>query len=642
MPPEPEYLRGQQREVKRVAPPPRDLIEGEPLDVSRQKIDDAMRAYMMQESPNHMLLVPAPPGTGKTWAGVAFARWAHEATGRRVMYAGPRHDFYLDILQTAIAQQQDVDQWYEWLPRRTDEEEPYRHTCNHTEAISLWMHKGFEGMDFCSQVCGWDYINRGCAYHAQKRKDEPLIYGQHAHVALGHPLAAQFACVIGDENPLNAFINEWRIPPRHIYWSDLPLDQPLTELLHTMQKLSENGARLHGPDLVKMLDIDQVIAACELFHLPAASAVLAPKISNDDGAERAPYNLLPLLVPMLLREAQAAKTGGDYPHRIWLNENGLTLLSRHHVNEQMPKHIVWFDATGRAGLYQAIFERDVEVVDVRPKLTGKIFQVVDRANGKSSFVDAKSQQLDRRVDQVKAQVDRICAEYKRPAVITYQALEDAFEQDTLHFYGSRGSNQMQDCDVLIVVGTPQPPLFQMEKTAKAIWPIRMRPFDTTWYTLDRRYNHVDENGEGWAYPVSVYADPELNEILWQYREAEIIQSAHRARILFRDVPVYLLTNVPVDELPPTQLLTIRELMGAPVGVDVFKWNEVVRFSTELETSQGFVTVGDFTEHFGVSKPTALKYMDELIAGGDWEQAIVKSRGGRPPKAMRRRDFSKTL
>lgn len=641
LPPEPEYLRGQQREIKRCAPPPSEQIAGESLDVSRQKIERAMRDYLMQETPTHALLIPAPPGTGKTWAGVDFAKWAHEYTGRRILYAGPRHDFFIDIMQTSQAQGQPPGMWYEWLPRQKDDDQPERHTCNHAEAVNLWLHKGFEGMDFCSQVCGWDYINRGCPYHAQKRRNEPVIFGQHAHLVLGHPLMTEFACVIGDENPLNSFINEWRVPVKHIHWSDLPYDQPLTEILLSMQRLAQNEARLHGPDLMKVLGAERVADACELFSLPAASSVLAPRIHTDSDADNAPYNLLPILVPMLLREARAALAGTDYPHRIWLSETGLTLLNRHHVNEQAPSHIVWFDATGRAGLYEALLGRPVETVDVRPALTGKVFQVVDRANGKASLIDAKSQQT-HRANQVKAQVEEICRGYERPAVITYQALEGIFDQDTLHFYGSRGSNQMQECDVLVVVGTPQPPKFQIEKTAKALNPTRMRPFDTTWYTTDRRYAHIDENGDGWAYPVSVYADPELNELLWQYREAEIIQAAHRARILFRDVPVYLLTNVPIDELPPVKLLTIRELMGAPVGVDVFKWGEVVRVAESLCEEQGFVTVSDFTERFGISKPTALKYMDELMAAGDWEQAIVKSRGGRPPKAMRRRDFSKTL
>lgn len=637
---EPEYLRGQQRSIKQCAPP--DIVRyRDPLPISRQKIAQAMRDYMMLDSPNHMMLIPAPPGTGKTWAGVEFAQWAYQRTGQRVFYAGPRHDFFADVSKTALEQGQPLNNWYEWLPRQANDDDPAKHTCNHTETINLWMHKGFTGMDFCSQVCGWDYVNKGCRYHQQKNRKEPLIYGQHAHVVLGHPLSVQFGVVIGDENPMSTFVNEWRIPSKHIAWSDLPADEPLTKILYEMQRLCDNGTKLHGPDLIRMLGADVVIGACEKFSMPASAAVLTPHLHTDEDAEKAPYNYLPTFIPMLLKEAMAAKAEVEYLHRIWLSEHGLTILTRNHVNEQMPKHVIWFDATGRKGLYEALFERDVEQVDVHPQLTGKIYQVVDRANGKGSLIDKKEQQT-HRVAQVVSQVNEICKNYQQPAVITYQAIKDQFSQTTMHFYANRGSNLFQECDVLVVVGTPQPPLYQMEKTAKAIWNKRMRPFDTKWYTRERTYNFVDSDGNGWCYPVSAYADEELNEILWQYREAELIQATHRARILFRNVPVYLLTNVPIDELPPTELLTIRELMGAPEGVDIFKWGEVIIFAEDCEKKQGFVSVSDLMNGLSISKPTALKYIDELINQGSWELAIVKSTGGRPPKAIRRGDFSKTL
>lgn len=637
---EPEYLRGQQRSLRQCDAPEITSF-GMSIDDARCRIATSMRSYLAEPSPGRVLLIPAPPGTGKTWAGVDFAWYAYQQTGKRTFYAGPRHDFYADIVAVSVQQQQPHNAWYEWLPRQRNDQEPDKHTCNHHEAINLWMHKGYNGMDFCSQVCGWDYVNKGCPYHRQKKRQEPLIFGQHAHIVLGHPLTEQFGCVIGDENPMNAFVDEWRIPAKHVAWSDLPQDEPLTHVLYRMQSLCGNDARLHGADLIKMLGVDTVLEACQAFSIPAGSELLSPHLHVDEDAERAPYNYLPTFVPMLLNEAMAVKAEVDFLHRIWLSESGLSILTRRYVNEQMPEHIIWFDATGRRGLYEALFQRDVEVVDVRPQMTGKIYQVVDRANGKGSLID-KNDKETHRVNQLVSQVDAICKNYSNPAVITFEALKSKFSQESMHFYGSRGSNQMQDCDVLVVVGTPQPPLYQIEKAAKSIWNRRMRPFDTNWYTRERTYMHVDDDGNGWCYPVSSYADEELNEILWQYREAEIIQASHRARILFRDVPVYLLTNIPIDELPPTKLLTIRELMDAPIGVDVFKWRDVVEFVENLEKEQGFVTVSDLVDGLGISKPTALKYMDALLDSNCWEQAIVKSTGGRPPKAIRRGDFSKTL
>ena len=74
-------------------------------------------------------------------------------------------------------------------------------------------------MTFCQQACGWDYINNGCPYHKQKNHAEPLIYGQHAHVVMGHPLAGQFAVVVGDELPMSTFVHEWTVAAKHIHWA---------------------------------------------------------------------------------------------------------------------------------------------------------------------------------------------------------------------------------------------------------------------------------------------------------------------------------------------------------------------------------------------------------------------------------------
>jgi len=629
----PEPVRNMRRALTECEPPKLERIAGQTIDEARRVISSALREYALIDDPQHMLLIPAPPGTGKTWAGVDFANWQFQRTGRRVFYVGPRHDFFQDILAAVDGQGLDATQWYEWLSRKTNNDNALLHTCDHEENINEWMRRGYKGMDFCSKICTWDYVNNGCPYHKQKQRPEPIIFGQHAHLTLGHPLAQEFSIIIGDENPMNTFIKDTKIPKKWILPPDAPFDEPLSEILNEMRRLCDSKARLHGSDLLKMLGPQRVLDACKTFTMPIGAAVLTPYIRESDEAQTVAYNYLPEFVPMLEMEAMATLAESEYLHRIYLAEDGLEILDRQQVNEQMPKHIVWFDATGRKDLYESLFQRDVEVADVRPQLTGRVFQVVDRANGKSSLID-KDKKETGRVVQLKAQVDHITRNYKNPGVITFQALTEQFDGKTSHFYGSRGTNAFEDCDVLIVAGTPQPPLFQIEKLAKSIWRKRMRPFDLTWYSMPRRYMY-EEDGKGFEYPVSMYADAELNTILWQQREAEIIQAVHRARILFRDIPVYLLTNVPIDELPPHKLLSIRELMDAPMGVDVFKWTAVLKWADTEFDKRGALTTSDFVDEFGISKPTALKYMDTLVADGGWELAIMKSSGGRPPKAIRR-------
>ena len=43
-----------------------------------------------------------------------------------------------------------------------------------------------------------------------------------------------------------------------------------------------------------------------------------------------------------------------------------------------------------------------------------------------------------------------------------------------------------------------------------------------------------------------WADDDLQALVWQLREAEILQAVHRARPVHRPVPIFLLCNLPLD------------------------------------------------------------------------------------------------
>lgn len=208
LPPE----RGRRRRGLKVEPSfvtkPADA--GVTVAAARVMINAAMRAYIDLAQPAHALLISVPPGVGKTYAAVrlaeACARW-----GMRVLYAGPRHAFFLDVLRCA----EHPEWWYEWLPRQLEDENTGKvETCRHAPHMASWLARGYDAMDYCSSVCGWDYVNNTCGYHAQKEQTEPIIFGQHQHVVGGHILMESFDVMIGDEYPLGVFLHEWLIPAR--------------------------------------------------------------------------------------------------------------------------------------------------------------------------------------------------------------------------------------------------------------------------------------------------------------------------------------------------------------------------------------------------------------------------------------------
>lgn len=613
--------------------PPADSIEE-----SRQIIRSAITEYLENEVPVNMLLVKALPGTGKTTAAVEIVDQV-AATGKRIAYAGPRHDLFEDV----IAKSSNPVEWYEWLPRQAAApEEDKIQTCNYAGQMADWLVKGYAAMDFCSGVCGWDYVNGGCLYHAQKSRRERVIYIQHQHVTLGHPLS--FSVLFGDESPLAAFTNEWRIPARWILPPGMDDRDPMKELLNwlTMYAQSTNRA-IMGPDLLQLLGgADLVLDTCEKSELPIA-ALAYGSIHRAEDVETTPYFHLPQLTRLLIREATQALSGVDYPHRVVIAPGSLTLLLRRTVDyRRIPPHVVWLDATGRPEIYEQIFRRPVQVVDAQPHMHGRIFQVVDRANGKTSLV--KSGQRTDKALQAEDLIGKIIEQhgYLQPSVISFKDFVENTDLDvkTSHFYAARGTNEHEDADAIFILGAPQSNIYDIVKLAKMIYFERDTAFKVQWTTQEQVYNYIADDGQGRRYPVSgFWHDSDLQAVLETIREDEIIQAAHRARPVNHPVDIWLLTNIPIPSLPPDELLTMRDVLGSPDGVDIFKWALVQKLMGEKDE----ITSSDLVE-IGISRNTAAKYLDFIAHQPGWEKGVVKisgKRGGRPKAAVIRGGFAQS-
>jgi len=634
---EPEWFTGPAWNRKlHTVPAPAWAQEAPTLAEARAEIDAALEAYFADPAPGHMLLIKAAAGVGKTFRAVHLAERL-AAQGQRVLYAGPRHAFYQDIL--ALTKRPDL--WYEWLPRQAGDDGGKVETCRWPGECNAWIQKGYEGMDFCAGVCGWDYINKGCPYHAQKKRAEPVIFGQHAHV-LAHPL--QFHAVIGDESPVSAFMHEWVLQPGEIMPTGLDPMAQLAQILHTLVSLAvsttDGKTALTGPALLRALGgADRVWEALAEFQFEAGAIALAPKIHRAEEATWAQPFHLPALVHLLRREAQAVMDGEtSYLERVIVAKGKLLLLLRRPVSEKLPQHIVWLDATGEPRIYEALFQRPVEVVAAAPRLQGRVIQVWNRANGKGIILN---QDDGAAAAQLRQQIEAIAEPYQKPAAITYQGLVQEGRVGTvkaLHFYAARGTNALQDVDCLIVAGTPMPALDVLAKTARMIFADRMAAFNAQWSTAILPYNYTDPvDGLGRAYPVGGYwGDPDLTAVLWSMREAELIQAIHRARPIQRAVDIYLLSNIPLPEfhLRAGDLRTIRQVMGAPEGVNAFDWPTVLFVADLLLTEKGCVTQADLMDRMGLaSKATASKYWHMLRDVAGWVEipALVKpnAKGGRP-------------
>lgn len=637
------------RELKVVQPPPFTRPSGD-VDDARRIIRDAIAEYLTMDYPTYMLLIKCSPGSGKTTLAVEAADLL-AASGKRVAYAGPRHDLYLDV----VAKSGDPSLWYEWLPRQADEPQ----TCRYTGQMDTWLQRGYAAMDFCSGVCGWDYVKQ-CPYHLQKARPEPIIYIQHQHVTLGHPL--EFQVLFGDENPLQAFTRKWDIPSQWVLPPGMDDGEPLKEILHTLSFWCNQGRPVFGPELIEYLGgPEHVVRACQAFGVPAEVIQATTAIHSAEEADKKPYFHLFDLVPLLQREAEQEKlrqeNGGqqpaasseDYddlseadqaslrptwPCRIIAADGHLSMLLRRTPNRQLiPPHLIWMDATARPAVYEALFGRPVRVIDAAPRMHGKIYQVVDRTNNKTTIG-----KTDKR-DQAKQLARHIIEKYRyqRPTVASYKDfVENAdlgADVRTAYFYAARGTNGHETADATIIIGAPRPAPYDLVQTAKMIFFDRNTAFHVNETDKLVAYQYIDPDGQGRAFPVRGYwGDPDLQAILEMMRDDEIIQIAHRGRPVNHPCDIWLVTNVPIDGLPPDELLTMRELMDAPAGVHVFRWSEVMKWANGRDS----ITTSDLVNELGLNYETARKYLLQIAGLPGWElTAIRTSHGGKPTNTARR-------
>jgi DNA polymerase III delta prime subunit len=610
-----------------VSPPRRGLIASPPdtasygtltIEQGQQVIRAAVDEYLNTPNPGHVLLIAAPAGLGKTTLAVEVAE-RHAAQGGRVIFLGPRKDFWDDL--TPMMQQKQW--WQRWLPRTEGQGQRVGQTCRHASKIGAWMQRGYEAMAFCTnqKICGWDYVRNDCPWHQQTKNPKPIIFGQFEH-AIAHPLSDTMSLMIGDELPLRAMLHTWKIPAAFIVPTNLD-DTPQRVIMQRLRWVCDtNTSMVTGDALMQHLGGAEFVA--EATAGIAASALAVPELTSENAVEDAPYNHIYQTLLILGAEAQQALQGRSCVSRIQCWPEALTLLIRR-VPEKTPSHVIWLDATGSPDLYSICFGRPVKLVAPDIKLQGKVFQVWASLNTKRDIV---TEEETPKGANLRKQVQHIIQRhgYRSPALITYQHIIQRFGFDSgnaTHFHGSRGTNRLQDHDALIVVGTPQPAIHDIANITTQLFSRRTEPLKMAWTPRDRQYA-----SQPWSYSVSgFWDDPDMQLILEQHREAELIQALHRVRPLRRNVDVWLLTNLPLPRIPVT-LVSLHELYDAPKGIDAYRWPEIVALAQERVLEAGYVTSADLV-HAGICKrPAAARYLQALSEVFDWPF-------GHPPTAIGR-------
>jgi hypothetical protein len=172
-----------------------------------------------------------------------------------------------------------------------------------------------------------------------------------------------------------------------------------------------------------------------------------------------------------------------------------------------------------------------------------------------------------------------------------------------HFYGQRGSNQFQDCDVEIIFGTPYPNSDELQQQAEALFWDQDRVLRQV--LLEPQCLGVLNDEEQWV-PVRTHADQRLKELHRSKCQEEMIQAIYRIRPLSveegRLIPsgpdkrseatVYVFSAQPLPQLDVE--LVRPDVIRAPV-TDLMEAATRIASRRELVTEERLRVEGQVTQ-----------------------------------------------
>lgn len=655
-----------------VAPPPSISI-----DEARTQLADTLREYLSGDD-ERILLVSAPAGLGKTHTVITVAQEMAEY-GYRIGLFMDRHDMYGDLQEFPHF---DDGEWYHWLSLHHDNPEaPDETMCVLHREAKAWISRGYPLIKMCQALCAPSGYMGQCAYRAQAQRPERIIAGVHEHSVSGMSIR-DYRAVIVDEMPLRAFMKQRHIPKNHIPLSGVigPVAQ-LTNLLKALSDGAGTGKSIRAKRLLDIIGpvLADVYALDEMEHGLGNWSPAIPDLHAASEAYEADYWYLQDLLLLLTAEYTAWKNGwDDWLSRVIVTQSGLTLLGRAQPWKKLPQRLVILDATGNSEIYRLLFGRDV--IEWKPSVrrAGKFYQIADRLNGLTQLTDTERYEAEaedgedddntviktRRVPNHLAvtTLEYITAltrqrGYVNPGVVTHKALRPMFEQAgfaAAHFYGQRGTNQLEDCDAIFVLGCPSPSNQAIINTFASLNPDELTPFSPktdeqtgriTPVRTAREVCYPYENAHGLS-PHRMVSGfwwfPALQDTYNLFRENELYQAIHRGRVLSGKKDVWLLTTIQVPGERLDRLYeTADKAMNCPDTISWQHWLKIMAWMNQAGPDD-VLTYDILSELTGVGYAWASrnKWLEKIrkTNPGDWEIVGLRvSSRGRKKQALRRHE-----
>ena len=317
-----------------------------------------------------------------------------------------------------------------------------------------------------------------------------------------------------------------------------------------------------------------------------------------------PLNFLLDLVTVLYDEFQKYKQGEDCNSRLALIRTPLTKYLRMNLRRYLAIkkcRLVLLDAFGDVELLSKLTSRQLEAWTMPMAVDAEVIQILDGYYGILTMWKKRKKDEGGGIPKrslrrlIKAAQNIASQDPEGTLIVTWKLIhqhleklqkEGKFDNRVAidHFGNIEGTNKYEHLRQIIIIGAPSIQPDELLQMANCIWHDDDEPIDDTMIKDGnwREYQYVDENGNGYAVEVREYKDKRLNLLLKTYREYSIAQAAHRIRpILYPgEKKIWLLTNLPIDELSPTRLTTLDEIIAETDPKFVAFTDEVARIQSE--------------------------------------------------------------
>ena len=528
------------------------------VDTAVEQIRNTVNRHLTHyKRGNDQLLITAPAGVGKTLTTIDEALQIAQANDLSVAVVLPNHATIAEkIAEGTLA--------------------GFRHVYGHNEencqqadkALALTKHGFSPGQILCPD-CPMIKWCKTEGYKSQFIGKENRAY-PHAHIFTSYPEGEDI--VIIDELTHKNFVGSVELKANDITsaLAKAVLAPAQRSLLEAVLKLYTSPALgpLTGAPFYEVLeryypDLRNVDAwgdgGLVQLALDSAAGVLIA-----DNEQDLPQQFGEKLFSVLAEDVRRLNNGEQPTHRIRLNDGRLRRLEITFSRGRLPawytkRPTVILNATADAGLMQDLLG-PVKVLAPNVALArgNQIIQNVTRNNAKSAYTGNREDATARRaawLNRIRHQIAQHPGGEVDTVIITTKALAaaviEAFPAARVAYYHAlEGRNDLQ-AGLTILASPPPINLDAIRREAAALY----LGIDLTLTRTLVAFDEANAGGEYLAIEQVDGADPRLQRLIWQHRDAAAIQAIHRARLVRQSGrTVVVMFSRPIPGVRPTSII----------------------------------------------------------------------------------------